>query len=106
MRALDAALICMTANAASPGALDDRATLALIARHFQVSFDELVGRSRKASVGEARAVAAVALRNRGRSLSEVASLLGGRDKTTVKAICGRGQEILEANPGLRLALAG
>lgn len=106
MRALDAALVCMTANAASPGALDDRATLALIARHFEVTFEELVGRSRKATVGEARAVAAVALRNRGRSLSEVASLLGGRDKTTVKAICGRGQEILEANPGLRMALAG
>ncbi len=106
LRTLDAALVCMTTNAVSPGVLDDRATLALIARHFEVTFEELVGRSRKGAVGEARAVAAVALRNRGRSLSEVASLLGGRDKTTVKAISLRGQEILNGRPALRLELAG
>lgn len=106
MRALDAALVWMTANAASPRALDDRATLALIARHFEVTFEDLVGASRTRAVGDARAVAAVVLKNRGKSLSEVGSLLGGRDKTTVKAICTRGQGILAKDAALRMALAG
>ena len=106
LRQLDAQLTHLTATAGSPRALDDRSMLELIAKQFQVTFDELVGRSRSGSVGEARAVAAAVLHGRGRSFAQVGAALTGRDASTVKGICKRGQELLEGDAGLRGRLAG
>lgn len=106
LRQLDARLTHITATASSPASLDDRAMLELIAKHFQTTFEELVGRSRSGSVGEARAVAAAVLHGRGRSFAQVGAALGKRDASTVKGICRRGQEIIEEDGGLRARLAG
>lgn len=103
---LDARLTYLTVGAASPRQLDDRAVLEAIARHFEVSFAELVGRSRSGSVGEARAVAATILHTRGRSFAQVGAMMDRRDASTVKGICKRGQDILADDPGLRARLAG
>lgn len=103
LRRLDAKLMEITAGASTAAGLEDREVLERIARHFEVKFDELTGRSRRAAVGEARAVAAWALQSRGRSLSEVGDLLGGRNKSTIKEIAERGKEIAGREAGLALA---
>lgn len=105
LRRLDARLTHLTAAAIAPPALSDRDLVSLIAKHFEVAFDELIGRSRSGSVGEARAVAAAALHARGRSFAQIGALLSGRDASTVKGICKRGEELIQADAALRTQLA-
>jgi len=83
----------------------DRAVVESVARYFETTFDDVVGRSRRGSLGQARAVAVLALRERGRSLSEIAELLGGRDKSTISPLVERGRELVAAQPDLRRALS-
>ena len=105
-RRLDAELTRISIAASNPGVLEDRVLLDSIVRHFEIGFEELAGRSRKLPIGNARAVAAAALKQRGRSLSEIASILGNRDRSTISQLAERGREMLAADETLRVRLAG
>jgi chromosomal replication initiator protein len=103
---LDAELTRLSLAELSPCGFDDRTLLEVIARHFETTFDELAGRSRAAAVASARAVAVSALKGRGRSLSEIAAVLGKRDRSTISQLQARGRQLLEREPALRERLAG
>lgn len=105
-RDLDAALTRISIAAVSPGALEDRCLLDTIARYFEVGMDDLIGRSRKPLLTQARAIAVAALKDRGRSNADVAEVLGGRDRSTISQAAERGRELLGAEPRLRSQLAG
>ncbi|MBA4181739.1 MAG: hypothetical protein C0506_14210 [Anaerolinea sp.] len=103
---LDAELTRLSVAEMAPCGFDDRALLDIIARHFETTFEQLAGRSRVGPVAKARAVAVFALKERGRTLSEIASLLGKRDASTISQLQQRGQELLAQEAGLRERLAG
>lgn len=103
---LDADLTRVAAVEAAPAGHDDRAILEAIARHFETSFEALTGRSRVAAVSSARAIAIYALKERGRSLSQIAALLGKRDPSTISQLQARGRQLLDADPALQARLAG
>lgn len=90
---------------AANGEIGERELLERIARHYGVSLDDMAGRSRLAKVAAARAVAVAMLQERGRSLNQAGTILGGRDKSTMSGLAARGRELIAAEPGLR-ALAG
>jgi chromosomal replication initiator protein len=106
LRRLDAELTRISVTAECPGVLEDRALLDTIARHFEVTLADLTGRSRKMPIGNARAIAVAALKQRGRSLSEIAGILGDRDRSTISQLGERGRELLEADGALQQRLAG
>ncbi len=106
LRRLDAELTRISVGDCSPGALEDRALLDIIARYFEVTFDELAGRSRKLPIGNARAIAVAALKERGRSLSEIALILGNRDRSTISQLAERGRTLLHDETSLQDRLAG
>lgn len=60
-----------------------REVIAEIARHYGVTYDDVVGRSRKRTVIKPRRLAAYVLVSRGNSNAQVGRWLGGRDHTTV-----------------------
>lgn len=103
---LDAELMRMALVDTAPRSFSDQAVMDAIATHFATTAAELVGRSRKPQLTRARAVTVAALRERGRSLSEIATLLGGRDRSTISQLGERGQKVLAADLGLRVQLAG
>lgn len=103
---LDAELTRLSAAELTPCGFDDRALLDIIAHHFETTFDELAGRSRAAAVASARAVAVFALKERGRSLSEIAAVLGKRDRSTISQLQVRGRDVLAREADLRERLAG
>jgi len=103
---LDADLLRVAAVESAPAGHDDRAVLDAIALHFETSFEALTGRSRVAAVSSARAIAIFALKERGRSLSQIAELLGNRDPSTISQLQARGRELLAASPALQAQLAG
>jgi hypothetical protein len=57
-------------------------------------------------VSNARAIAVAALKQRGRSLSEIAVILGDRDRSTISGLGERGRELLELDSDLQRRLAG
>ena len=103
---LDAELMRLSAAELAPVGFDDRALLDIIARHFETTFEQLAGRSRVGPVAKARAVAVFALKERGRTLSEIASVLGKRDSSTISQLQERGRDLLAGEVGLRERLAG
>lgn len=105
LRRLDAELTRISVADSSPGVLEDRALLDTVARHFEVTLDELIGRSRKAALTPARAVAVAALQERGRSLSELALILSGRNRSTISGLGDRGRKLLEGDADLQRRLA-
>lgn len=105
MRRLDAELMRITITETAPAVCADRLLVENVARYFEASVEDLVGRSRKSHVTEARAVAVAVLRERGRSLSEIAELFGGRNKSTISPLVERGRSLLARNPELRHRLA-
>ena len=106
LRRLDAELTRISVDAVCPGIFDDRFLLDAIARHFDTKFEEMAGRSRKQQVAQARAVAIAAMKERGRSLSEISRTLGGRHPSTISELVARGQQLIAADAGLRAVLAG
>lgn len=98
---LDAELMRVALAEVAPAVSRERAILDAIARHFETTHDELVGRSRKGNVTEARAVAVALLREEGHSLARLTKLLDGRDKSTLSQLAERGQAVLESSPALR-----
>lgn len=57
-------------------------SLSAVARHFGVTFAELLGRDRHSRIANARHVVAWLLRQHGLSYPEIGRALGGRDHTT------------------------
>jgi chromosomal replication initiator protein len=106
LRRLDAELTRISVASSCPGVLEDRTLLETVARYFEVTLDDLTGRSRKAPVSNARAIAVAALKQRGRSLSEIAVILGDRDRSTISGLGERGRELLELDSDLQRRLAG
>src|SRR4029079_8533260 len=70
-RNLDGALTRISIAAVSPAELEDRCLLDMIARYFEVTLDDLTGRSRKPLLTQARAIAVASLKERGRSNTEI-----------------------------------
>jgi chromosomal replication initiator protein len=103
---LDTELLKRSLEAIAPRATSDRTIAEAIARHFQTTFEELAGRSRKPAVTAARGATVAALKEHGRSNAEIAKLLGDRDRTTISQLGGRGRELLDADPALRRLATG
>lgn len=91
---LDLELTRISIAECAPTVSADRTMLDAIARRFETTFEELIGRSRKPHLSAARAVAAATLQQQGRSLSAIASVLGGRDRSTVSQLAERGRTML------------
>jgi chromosomal replication initiator protein len=102
---LDAELGRVALAEAANGMIGERELLERIARHYQVTVDEIAGRTRKGPVAEARAVAVAALQARGRSLSQLGVLFGQRDKSTISGLAERGRAIVAGDEGLRALVA-
>ena len=104
MRALDAALggqvIARAAEAAG-----ERDLLEQVARYFAIAVEDLIGKTRSAKAGEARAVAAAALQARGYSLSRIGALFQ-RDKSTISTVARRGRALVATRADLEHLLAG
>lgn len=77
-----------------------------VARYFETTFEAIAGRSRTEPLSTARAVAVAALRERGRSLAEIATILDGRDRSTITGLVSKGQKVLAEDGRLRQHLAG
>lgn len=105
LRRLDAELVRITACEVAPEAAIAAELLELVAQHYHVAGSDLTGRSRKPVVTEARAAAAAALAGHGLSLPQVGAALGGRDRSTISALAGRGRELLDRDETLRRKLA-
>lgn len=105
MGRLDTELGRLALAEATSGVIGERELLERIGRHFGVTVDEIAGRSRRAAVAEARAVAVATLHERGRSLSELGALLGQRDKSTISGLAERGRELIAGNDLLRVIVA-
>ena len=103
---LDLELSRLALTELTPAAATPEQVLEAVARQYDATASDLRGRSRKPSHSSARAVAAALLQERGKSLSEIASVLGGRNRTTISPIVARGKRLLEAEPELRSRLAG
>lgn len=97
---------CLAEARPTLGGREDAALLEAIARHFSLTLAELTGRGRTSRLTEARSVAAAALRERGRSLTEVAASLGNRDRSTVRQLARRGADEIGSSADLRRLLAG
>jgi chromosomal replication initiation ATPase DnaA len=105
LRHLDAELTRISVAECAPIGLADRATLEAIARHFDVTPADIVGRSRKPAITSARAAAAAVLKERGRSFVEIGACLGNRDRSTVTQLAARGDQLLAGDASLRQQLA-
>lgn len=103
-RRLDAELTRIAVADVAPAACLDQSLLNAVARHFETTLEELVGRSRKPQIVVARAVACATLKEQGRSLSQIASVLGGRDRSTISQLAERGRGMIDADARLRVAI--
>jgi|GEM_PF-904175 len=92
--------------AEAQGELGEAELLERIARHFGVTREAMAGRGRDRTAAEARAIATVALQERGLSLPRIGVILGGRDKSTMSPIARKGQTLLRAREDLRALIAG
>jgi chromosomal replication initiator protein len=102
---LDAEIILVAAAPGGQPRLTDRELLDAVAEQFGVTLDELAGRSRGGGVRDARAIAVAALKRRGRSLSQIGAVVGGRDRSTIAGLAERGKVLLEDFPALSERLA-
>ena len=77
-----------------------------IADHFCVTLDELLGRGRRR---QATTLVPPRLRRfatRRRSLSAIADIMDGRDRSTMRELSERGERLLEGDELLRRRIAG
>ncbi|MFN0094618.1 MAG: DnaA ATPase domain-containing protein [Dehalococcoidia bacterium] len=98
---IDAAILGARASAGA-GGRTDRDIIDAVARHFETSFEELVG-SRRAVATKARAVAVALLQERGRSLAQIKTVVP-RDRSSILDAGNRGRDLLEGDPLLRQAV--
>jgi chromosomal replication initiator protein len=97
---LDLELARMALRAASPAVCPERALIERIAAHFAVTYDEIISRARGRELATARAVAAVALHRRGRSLRQIAELFDNRNKGSIHDILPTGEAAIAADPAV------
>lgn len=83
------------AAASSTPAVWERRVLEEAAAAFEVTVDELLGRSRGRQIVAARAAAAWVLNREGWSQPMIGRLLGGRDHTTIGNLLGRVEDLDE-----------
>ena len=84
------------------GALTAERILSAVAEHFGVSEAILLGRNRSRDVALPRQVAMYLIRSETHaSLPQIGLTLGGRDHTTVLYACGKIEELMETDDGLR-----
>lgn len=102
---LDAELTRLTVAEWSRRGKGDLVAIEAVARYFEVTLDDIAGRSKKPVMTAARAAAAAALKGRGRSLADIGALLGKRDRSTVSDLAERGRAIIEEDAELRALLA-
>ena len=108
LQRLDTELTRVALCAAVPASgltVSARTIVETVARYFETTFDAIAGRTRTEPLSTARAVAVAALREQGRSLAEIASLLDGRDRSTIKGLVEKGQKVLAEDGRLRQHLA-
>ena len=74
-----------------------------IARHFGLSYADLVGANRLRHITHARFLAATILRDRGNSFAKIGSALGGRDTKTVRSAISSFSETIKRNNKMRNA---
>lgn len=95
--ALDTELVRFGMPPRTENSRSDAELIEAVAAHFSVAPAEVAGRSRKGNLPEARAVAAAALRARGRTLEEIGAQLAGRNRSTMGEVVERGIRILGEN---------
>ncbi len=105
LQRLDAVLTRIAVIEATTGDLGERELLDAVARHFSLCFDDLASNARTSNVTGARAIAAAALQEKGKSLAQIGELLG-RNRGTIAGLAERGHRLLASEPGLRARLAG
>ena len=76
-----------------------------ILAHFEATFEEVHGRSRRGLISDARALLTVALHQRGESFAAIGRRLDDRDRTTIRELYATGRKLAEAQPQLK-AVAG
>ena len=74
-----------------------------IARHFGLTYSDLVGPNRLRRIAYARFLAATILRDRGNSESKIGECLGGRDRTTVRNAIASFSETIKRDDKMREA---
>jgi len=72
-----------------------------VARHFHLTGKDLAGRKRTGPLTEARSAAVALLHHHGLSYADIATMLGGRDRSTVRELAARGEVVITAEPALR-----
>lgn len=102
---LDGVLTRIAVIESTTGDLGERELLEAVARHFSLCFADLTGDGQATHLTAARAIAAAALREKGKSLAQIGQLLG-RERGTIAGIAKRGHRLLESEPVLRARLAG
>ena len=94
----------------APSDLTPEQILTAVARHYQVSAEQLTGPSRARAVSVPRQLAMYLIRREtGASLPAIGELLGGRDHTTILHGCTKIEAQIEADETLRrdwLAIKG
>lgn len=86
--------------------LGEKELLERIARHFGVAREAIVGRGRDRAAAEARAIATVALQERGYSLPRIGAIFSGRDKSTMSPLASKGRALLRTREDVRALIAG
>jgi chromosomal replication initiator protein len=107
-RLMQAPLSLETAETALEGILDGAADLSperilsVVAQHYGVSEEDLIGRSRRRAISIPRQMCMYLVREEiGTSLPQIGEFLGGRDHTTVIHGCEKIATQIETDEGLR-----
>ena len=98
----DAARVALESLLAHAENASPEKILATVARHYNISEEELIGRSRARVVSVPRQLAMYLIREEtGTSLPQIGKLLGGRDHTTVMHGCVQISNRIETNGQIR-----
>lgn len=93
-------VVALQAKCAEAG---EKQLIERIAQQFDVTPADLAGKSRARAIATARAIAALALVERGYSLQQAGAVLGGRDKSTLHDLVARGRKLDESGEVRRRA---
>ncbi len=107
---LDTAQMALESILTHPVDLSPQRVVSAVARHYNLSEEELIGRSRRQAVSRPRQLAMYLIREEtGTSLPQIGELLGGRDHTTILHGCAKIAGQIETDEQLRrdwLAIKG
>lgn len=80
--------------------------LAIVARRFSYSYEEITGKDRHKRISSARHVALWLLYKNGLSLTEAGAAIGGRNHRTVMGSLRRVEDAMKSNEASRIAMLG